>query len=139
MPATESNLRDLKKVHVIFALSAIVLFVVTVWMMEWDHRREWVGYQRTFEDIQTHKQNSAIKSIEESPQYKTSEAELLAQQKAAQERLDAVAPEKNKLASQLVEAERQYDAVSRQVRNARAFRDKARADFDLGVRDEVSA
>ncbi len=31
----------------------------------------------------------------------------------------------------------EFDLISRQVRNVRAYRDKARADFDLGVRDAL--
>lgn len=135
MPATESYLRDVKRVHVVFALCAIVLFVVTIWMMESDHRREWTGYQRTFEDVQTRKQLAGIQSIEKSPQYETSKEELLAKQKAATEHLQSIEPELDKVKAELASAELNFDKVSREVRNARAFRDKARADYDLAVRD----
>jgi hypothetical protein len=137
MPATETYSRDVKKVHVVFAVSAIVLLVVTVWMMEWDHNREWMGYEQTCEDIQTKKQQAAIERERQNPQYKTSAAELHAQQEAAAKQLQAIQPEIDSLKKELAEAERQFDGASREVRNARAFRDKARADYDLAVRDNV--
>jgi cytochrome c551/c552 len=135
MPATEEYSRDVKKVHVVFAITSIAMFAVTIWMIASDHAREWHGYERTFEDVQTKKQLLAINAIKDSPQYETSEAELKAKQKAAQEHLKSIQPEVDRLKKELAEAERQFDASSREVRNVRAYRDKARADYDLGVRD----
>ena len=68
MPATESNYRDVKKVHVVFAISAVIMLLTTLWMMAADQAREWTGYQRSFEKLQTQKQIAAINSIETSPQ-----------------------------------------------------------------------
>jgi mono/diheme cytochrome c family protein len=138
MPATEEYSRDVKKVHVVFAVTSIALLAVTVWMLSADHAREWHGYQRTFDDVQTAKQKLAINDIQKSPQYETSKEELQAKLKAADENLKSIAPEIDRLKKELAEAERQFDASSREVRGVRAFRDKARADFDLAVRDGVS-
>jgi mono/diheme cytochrome c family protein len=137
MPATESNYRDVKAVHVVFAVSSIVLLLTTLWMMGADQAREWTGYQRKFEDLQTRKQLAAINAIKTSPQYETSESELKAKKEAAQKQLDSIQPEVDKANGELAEADRLYDQISRTVRNVRAYRDKARADFDLGVRDGV--
>ena len=49
-----------------------------------DQAREWTGYQRKFEELQTQKQLAAINAIETSSQYKTSEADLKAKKEAAQ-------------------------------------------------------
>ena len=46
MPATESYLRNIKSMHQVFCLSAVVLLVCTVWMMWADYDDEWRGYQR---------------------------------------------------------------------------------------------
>ncbi|MCC7474549.1 MAG: c-type cytochrome [Pirellulales bacterium] len=45
MPATEKTSRDQAKLHVIFAISAIVMLVATLWMMAKDHNREWRKWQ----------------------------------------------------------------------------------------------
>jgi len=138
MPATESNFRDVKKVHVVFAVTSIILLFTTLWMMEADQAREWTGYQRKFEDLQTRKQLAAKNAIETSPQYKTSESDLTAKKESAQKQLESIQPEVDKANKEFAEADRLFDQISRQVRNVRAYRDKARADFDLGVRDGVS-
>lgn len=138
MPATESNFRDVKKVHVVFAVTSILLLFTTLWMMEADQAREWTGYQRKFEDLQTRKQLAAKNAIETSPQYKTSESDLTAKKESAQKQLESIQPEVDKANKEFAEADRLFDQISRQVRNVRAYRDKARADFDLGVRDGVS-
>ncbi len=137
MPATESNFRDVKKVHVVFAVSSVVMLLTTLWMMAADQDREWTGYQRKFEDLQTQKQLAAIQGIESSPQYKTSEEELKAKKKAAEAKLKDASerPKVDKANKDLAAADLEFDRVSREVRNVRAYRDKARADFDLGVRD----
>ncbi|HUE15023.1 MAG TPA: c-type cytochrome [Planctomycetaceae bacterium] len=77
----------------------------------------------------------AIKALEKSPQYETSKKEILDKQKAAQEHLNSIQPEVDRLKKELAEAERQFDQSSREVRLVRSYRDKARADYDLGVRD----
>jgi hypothetical protein len=52
MPATDSYVRDLKKMHWVFAVSCIALFATTIWMMAADHSEEWTDHQRTWERIQ---------------------------------------------------------------------------------------
>ena len=71
--------------------------------------------------------SAAIESIERNPQYKTSDAELKAKQQAAAAEVKAREPEIDRLKKELAEAERVFDRVSREARNARAFRDKAQA------------
>ncbi len=45
MPANEQTWRDQKKLHVFFAVSAIIMGLATVWMMAADHMREWKSWQ----------------------------------------------------------------------------------------------
>ena len=47
MPATEETLRTQRLMHSIFAVSGIVMLLVTIWMFAADHSREWKAYQRT--------------------------------------------------------------------------------------------
>ncbi len=53
MPATEQTWRNLKLLHVLFAVSAVVLLVATVMMLAGDHNRPWKKYQREFRDLET--------------------------------------------------------------------------------------
>jgi len=46
MPATEQTWRNNRVMHVIFAVTGILMLVCTVWMLLDDHSREWKGYQR---------------------------------------------------------------------------------------------
>lgn len=46
MPATEKTVRDMKKMHVVFAISSVILVLSTVWMFWKDHDRPWKEYQK---------------------------------------------------------------------------------------------
>jgi len=52
MPATEQTWRNLKILHVVFAITAIVLLVATVLMLAVDHNRPWKKYQREFRALE---------------------------------------------------------------------------------------
>jgi cytochrome c551/c552 len=45
MPANEQTWRDQKKMHIFFAISAIIMAIATIWMMAADHLREWKSWQ----------------------------------------------------------------------------------------------
>ena len=53
MPANEKTWYDMKSMHTIFAISALVMLGTTVWMLAADHRREWKQVQREFRDIKS--------------------------------------------------------------------------------------
>ena len=46
MPATDKTVRDIKKMHVIFAVTSVILVFSTVWMFWKDHDRPWKEYQK---------------------------------------------------------------------------------------------
>ncbi|HJN65923.1 MAG TPA: hypothetical protein QF761_06955, partial [Pirellulales bacterium] len=52
MPASEETRVDIKLLHLLFGIAAIVMFFCTVWLLVVDHRREWKDYQRKFQAIQ---------------------------------------------------------------------------------------
>lgn len=52
MPATEDTWRSTRKLHLIFCLSSVALFLSTLWMLYADHHREWKEYQRTFQRVE---------------------------------------------------------------------------------------
>ena len=53
MPATEQTWRNLKALHVVFGVSAILLLLATVVMLAVDHNRPWKKYQREFRALET--------------------------------------------------------------------------------------
>ena len=115
MPATESNFRDVKKVHVVFALTSIILLFTTLWMMGADQAREWTGYQRKFDDLQTRKQLAAVTAIKDSPQYETSKADIDAKKESAQKQLATIQPQVDEANKEFAEADRLFDKISRKV------------------------
>jgi hypothetical protein len=53
MPATEQTWRDQRLLHVIFAVSGVLMLLSTVWMFYADHARGWKQTQRTYIDVET--------------------------------------------------------------------------------------
>jgi hypothetical protein len=51
MPATEQTWRDQKKLHVIFAVSSVIMLFATMWMFTRDSDRPWKDYQRRMREI----------------------------------------------------------------------------------------
>lgn len=51
MPATEQTWRDQKKLHVIFAVSSVLMLLATMWMFTRDSDRQWKDFQRKSRDI----------------------------------------------------------------------------------------
>ena len=53
MPATEQTWRNLKILHVVFGVTAIILLLSTVLMLTADHNRPWKQYARGFRNLET--------------------------------------------------------------------------------------
>jgi len=53
MPATEQTWRNLKLLHVVFGITAILLLLATIAMLAADHNRPWKKYQREFRALET--------------------------------------------------------------------------------------
>ena len=53
MPATEQTARDQKLLHVIFAVTGVVMLLATIWMFAADHAREWKPIQRSANRVET--------------------------------------------------------------------------------------
>jgi len=75
MPATEQTWRNLKLLHVIFGLTAIVLLLTTIAMLAADHNRPWKKYQKGFRDLETWSAASRV-AEESSETYAGKTAEL---------------------------------------------------------------
>lgn len=50
MASPDDTFFNLRRLHVVFGVSSLVLLGVTVWMIVVDHRRPWKLYQRTFRE-----------------------------------------------------------------------------------------
>ncbi len=50
MRSTDETYYNIKRLHVVFAISSLALLAATIWMLAVDHRRPWKEYQRTFHD-----------------------------------------------------------------------------------------
>ncbi|MDZ4817859.1 MAG: c-type cytochrome, partial [Planctomycetota bacterium] len=60
MPATEQNWRNIRLLHILFAVSSIVMLVTTIWMMAVDHNRPWKDSQRKFQTVEAWTAQSRI-------------------------------------------------------------------------------
>ena len=140
MPATENVWRNLRTMHVVFAVSAVVMLATTLWMLAADYDDEWRDYQRegarltaaqlkhkelALEDKKYEEEDSVLAGrVEE-------ESKLLQQPDVQSERAS-----REKVVG---EVETRYVRAQREIRSQRAERDKLRADFDLKVRDAAPA
>jgi hypothetical protein len=50
--------------HLVFAISSVLMLFTTLWMLAADHRREWKGFQRKFRDVETWTIESKIQQTE---------------------------------------------------------------------------
>ncbi len=139
MPATESYLRNIKSMHQVFCLSAVVLLICVVWMLWADYNDEWRKYQRTALTNVAERDKRAIATIEENPQFQEELAVLKTEQKAAETEQQAHQAQIEQVQQELKEAKEKAAEFMRDLRVQRAIRDVARANYGLGVRDEVDA
>jgi len=75
MPATEQTWRNLKILHVVFAVAALLLLLSTVLMLTADHNRPWKQYARGFRNLETWSAAARVQE-QESTSYAARAAEL---------------------------------------------------------------
>ena len=75
MPATEQTWRNLKILHVVFAVAAVALLVATVLMLAADHNRPWKTYARGFRDLETWSADARVRE-QDSAAYAAARKEL---------------------------------------------------------------
>lgn len=139
MPATEDYLRNIKTMHKVFCLSAVVLLACTVWMMWADYVDEWRGYQRQAQLNIADRDKARIKAIEADPKFKADLAVLEQEKKNADAALNAHQAQLDGFKAASKEAVTKASFHMRDLRVERARRDVARAEFGLGVRDNIAA
>jgi len=84
MPATEQTWRNLKVLHVVFGVVAVLLLMATVLMLVSDHNRPWKKYQREFRALETW--SAASRVDEQSTRAFEQQSEKLAESLAATRR-----------------------------------------------------
>ncbi|MBM80677.1 MAG: hypothetical protein CMJ78_08800 [Planctomycetaceae bacterium] len=143
MPATDSYFRKLSTLHIVFAISMLSLFVATMWMMAADHRDEWRTYQSQMDRFVAAKnrddQQSQMAALVngDADAYKERVDELTKQLEKANVALGAADSKIPSLTKVARLAENEAGIISREVKTKRAERDVARANYDIGVRDQV--
>ncbi len=136
MPATDHYWRPLNTMHKVFAFSAIVLLASTILMMAKDHRDEWREYQSEADKLQAAKLQQKLDALT-GEDYQAKLDDLEKRRKAAEQELAAEADKIAPLEEQITELQGQVDLLARQMKFKGAERDVARADYDIGVRDEM--
>lgn len=139
MPANEEYLRSPKQMHRVFFGSAILLLMVTMWMMWSDYHDEWRGHQDVMKELQGQMLEKRVNQMKTAPQH-------LANEKKIEEK---VAEAKQEVSGAAIEEEiKQRRAAARDAAIAeenflralkvqRATRDVARANYNLGIRDNI--
>ncbi|HET6422347.1 MAG TPA: c-type cytochrome [Planctomycetaceae bacterium] len=135
MPATEDYLRDPKRMHKIFAFSAVTFFAVTLWMMWADYADEWRTFQRTALKNVADRDKARIASLTKDPEFQKEEAEARAELQAVTDQLLAQRAELEQRQNRVAELSQKSAATMRELRVKRAVRDVARATYGLKVRD----
>lgn len=95
MPASDDHFYSIKRLHVIFAVSALALLGVTVWMLAADHFRNWKQYQRTYRDRVEPWLTEAELRAEETESFRQREAALRAELAEA----EAAAPQVQRISA----------------------------------------
>ena len=138
MPATDEYWRSLPRMHRWFAVSAIVLLAATLLMMYKDESRSWKEYQAQAEVYRVDRINEQISEFE-SPEYQERFEAAKAKYDAAEQEFEAQAANIGIKQEELTRLQGQVQILQRDSKARNAERDKARADYDIAVRDERPA
>ncbi|HUG19212.1 MAG TPA: c-type cytochrome, partial [Planctomycetaceae bacterium] len=137
MPATDEYVRSPKQMHRIFALSTVLMFIAFLWMMVADHADEWRDYQTVFNDINVARLEQDQAQFD-SQDFQAQSAALKAEMEAAEKAVESNKSAIDELQSRIKQAELASNLAEREVKNRRAFRDEARANYDLGVTNHAA-
>ncbi|MGQ0634677.1 MAG: hypothetical protein ACT4QC_08705 [Planctomycetaceae bacterium] len=134
MPATENVWRNLRTMHIVFAVSAVAMFAATLWMMQADYDDEWRPTQRVGFKLQAEQVRQEERALR-TTDFEAQEQELQRQIDAAKEKLKHEDQAKKEAQADVNGLDAEFQKLNREVKFQRAERDKARADLDLQVRD----
>ncbi len=141
MPATEETYRKQSTLHIVFAVSSVVMAVVTVWMILADHLRPWKTVQREFQQIETAKLEAAESQKLKEQEAKSSTAiSDIDRQIAALENVSANNRRKiNTADADIARAQGRFDLLDTEKKFQKAELDSLRSFYDGFIdRDERS-
>ncbi len=123
--------------HKVFAASAVLLLGTTLLMMYKDEARSWKHYQKQGEKYRVQRVEQEREKYNDADYLKKVE-ELKESVKLLQADWDARSSDVKNLESELRALEGQVQILKADSKTRNAERDKARADYDIQVRDESS-
>lgn len=133
MPATENFLWNQKKLHVVFAISCVVLLASIFIMLVQDYSDDWRGYQRTNVELQAKAKERDIQQLR-TDKFEQQQAALASEGRRLRKQLDGefgeVASELDKLRDRAV---RRRDALALDLKNKNAKRDEAKGVHGLAI------
>ena len=133
MPATDGFFRSLSKTHNVFAFSSLLLLAATLWMLYDDHNDEWRVWQQKFDRIEEARLSGI--GLDQQDQLTSTTEELTSQIAERTTHLQTIAANLDGLNTTLAEKQATAEAELRATKPLRTFRDVARANYDLAVRD----
>ncbi|MDA1012879.1 MAG: c-type cytochrome [Planctomycetota bacterium] len=136
MPATEKFSRNLKTLHVVFAASCLALLVATVWMMAADHSDEWRDYQKK-NFLLLEKARARKLTLAENALDPRKREDVQKDLKEAEDKLVEVQAKLEELDSEITTIAQQEDLKKREQRELNALTGVAKANYDLGIRDNL--
>lgn len=136
MPANDDFRWNQKQLHVVFAVSSVILLVSVIVMMKQDQADEWRSYQKTNFNLEASVREHELKQVE-SASYEAQLADLESQKNEADA---AVAAFQEAHADLIKTADRQLREVENlevALKFKNSVRDEARGVYDLAIRDAV--
>ena len=133
MPATDGFFRNLPKTHMVFAVSSLMLLGATLWMLHDDHNDEWRVWQQRFDRIEDAR--LAGIGLDQQDELSSTTEELRQQIADRNAHLESIKAELETLQATLAQRQGVAATELRATKPLRTFRDVARANYDLAVRD----
>jgi cytochrome c551/c552 len=122
--------------HKVFAISAIVLLGTTLLMMYKDESRSWRVYQSKAEDLKVERLDRQLAKFN-SEEYRQKESAARKREEESLAKMEERSEQIQELERRLSELQGQVQIYARDSKAKNAFRDKARADYDIAVRDQL--
>ncbi|MEZ6129942.1 MAG: hypothetical protein R3C59_14765 [Planctomycetaceae bacterium] len=136
MPATEHFFRNQNKLHMVFAISCVVLLVSVIMMMVQDYADPWREYQATNFKLQAAAKERDIAKLK-SAEFQAQQESLESQLAELNNGLAGLEDIQKEVDKELNLATRQFESLTLRLKNENAVRDEYRADYDLGIRDNL--
>ena len=127
--AAPGHAHNISGLNLIFAVSAIALFLTTVWMVWDDYSREWKGYQREFFDLERQTTRQQIAQAEANVNQRELQR-VVAELQTAAEELEAREGEISEFQEQLGVLEAQWTLADGRERELKAVYDSKKYFFE---------